>query len=182
MTRFSKHKWWIVTALITVPLAALAAVPNVFTSGTVISSAQVNANFAALDARLTALEAASAKSSATVLMQWNNTPGALTNPPKIVNFTASGVNPIMIIASGSAYLSGTPASLVMDVAVQMDGMVIGDLIQFTNELSSHKAFPTRAFVVPPSVAVAGTHNIGFNAVNANTDANDFFSITVVELH
>jgi hypothetical protein len=43
--------------LITAPLVAIAAVPNVFSPNTVISSAQVNGNFAALDTRLNALEA-----------------------------------------------------------------------------------------------------------------------------
>ena len=57
MTKFSKHKWWILTVLITAPLVAIAAVPNVFSPNTVISSAQVNANFAGLDTRLGALEA-----------------------------------------------------------------------------------------------------------------------------
>jgi hypothetical protein len=48
-----------VTALIFCPLLALgAAVPNIFTAGTTISSAQVNANFADLANRLTALEKA----------------------------------------------------------------------------------------------------------------------------
>lgn len=58
-SRFSKHKWWMVTGLLLFPLFALgAAVPNVFTPGTTISSAQVNANFTALNNRLTAVEAA----------------------------------------------------------------------------------------------------------------------------
>jgi hypothetical protein len=57
MTKFSRHKWWIVTVLITAPLVAIAAVPNIFSPSTVISSAQVNANFAGLDSRLGALEA-----------------------------------------------------------------------------------------------------------------------------
>ncbi len=57
MTKFSRHKWWILTVLITAPLVAIAAVPNVFSPNTVISSAQVNGNFAALDTRLNALEA-----------------------------------------------------------------------------------------------------------------------------
>ena len=57
MTKFSRHKWWIVTVLITAPLVAIAAVPNIFSPNTLISSAQVNANFAGLDSRLGALEA-----------------------------------------------------------------------------------------------------------------------------
>ena len=78
MTKFSKHKWWIVTALITAPLVAIAAgVPNVFAPNTLISSSAVNANFTNLADRVTALEAATAKSSATTIL--NNSPGPL-NP------------------------------------------------------------------------------------------------------
>ena len=51
MTKFSRHKWWIVTVLITAPLVAIAAVPNIFSPNTVISSSQVNANFSGLDSR-----------------------------------------------------------------------------------------------------------------------------------
>jgi hypothetical protein len=59
MRSFGKHKWWLLTVLLTVPLLAYGAgVPNVFKPGDVISSSQVNANFAALDTRLSALEAA----------------------------------------------------------------------------------------------------------------------------
>jgi len=59
MRKFAKHKWWMLTALMTAPLLAFAAdVPNVFTAGTVISSAQVNENFKNLANRVTTLEAA----------------------------------------------------------------------------------------------------------------------------
>lgn len=64
-SQFSKHKWWVVTGLMMCPLLALAqAVPNVFTPGTKISAAEVNANFAALTMRLAALEAAVLKNPA----------------------------------------------------------------------------------------------------------------------
>lgn len=56
MTKFSRHKWWIATVLITAPLVAIAAVPNIFSPNTTISSSQVNANFSGLDSRLTTLE------------------------------------------------------------------------------------------------------------------------------
>ena len=68
----------------------------------------------------------------------------------------------------------------MDVGVQFDGAVIGHLTTYTNEYGSHKAFPTRAFVVP--VPTAGVHTIGLTAINAATDGNDFFSVTVIEMH
>src|SRR6185295_9170441 len=58
--KFAKHKWWFLTVLMTAPILALAAgVPNIFTSGTAISSSQVNDNFKSLSDRLTAIESAS---------------------------------------------------------------------------------------------------------------------------
>ena len=56
MRKFSTHKWWMLTVLLTVPALAIAAVPNFFTTGTLISASQVNTNFANLDERLAALE------------------------------------------------------------------------------------------------------------------------------
>ena len=57
MGRFGKHKLWILTALLSAPVVAVAAgVPNVFAPNTTISSAQMNANFANLADRVTALD------------------------------------------------------------------------------------------------------------------------------
>lgn len=59
MPKFANHKWWLLTALMTVPALAIAAgVPNIFKAGDVIVSAQVNDNFNNLAGRVTALEAA----------------------------------------------------------------------------------------------------------------------------
>jgi hypothetical protein len=59
--RFQRHKWWMVTMLLTIPVAALATgVTNVFSPGTVISSAAVNQNFKDVTDRLTALESSNA--------------------------------------------------------------------------------------------------------------------------
>jgi hypothetical protein len=178
-SKFSKHKWWILTALLTLPLIAIAAVPNTFTAGTTIASAQVNANFAALDARITALEAASAKSSATVAM--NNVQGPISTmaaPVKTAMYTATGANPLLLVVSGSAF-SGTTNTL--SVTIQFDGAMVGQLTVYTNELSSHKAFPTRAITIP--TPAAGAHTIGLlTTATTSTDVNDYFSVTVVELH
>ncbi len=58
--RFQRHKWWILTMLLTAPVAAFATgVTNIFSPGTVISSAAVNQNFQQITDRLTALENAS---------------------------------------------------------------------------------------------------------------------------
>ncbi len=177
MNKFSRHKWWIVTALITVPLVAIAAVPNIFQPSTVIASSQVNANFANLDARIAALEAATSKTSATMVL--NSVPGGLGATGKTQAFTATGANPLLVIVSGTAF---SAAGGTMDIAVQFDGVVIGHLTTFTNEASSHKAFPTRAF--PVATPTAGSHTIGLLHGNAATTSNadDYFSVTVVELH
>jgi len=59
MRGFAKHKWWLLTAVLTVPLLAYGAgVPNVFKPGDVISSSQVNANFDSINTRVSALETA----------------------------------------------------------------------------------------------------------------------------
>jgi hypothetical protein len=58
MRTFARHRWWLLTLLLTAPIVAVAAgVPHVFTAGDVISSAQVNDNFKDLADRVTALEA-----------------------------------------------------------------------------------------------------------------------------
>ena len=179
--KFSKHKWWIVTALLTLPLIAIAAVPNTFMPNTTISSAAVNANFAALDARIAALEAATAKTSATTMSGAIN-PITTATGPRNVMFTASGSNPWLVIVSASAFWGVTTTGGPLDLAIALDGVKIGDLQGFTNEAGSHKAIPTRTFTVPtPS---AGTHTIGISYGNANTttDQNDYFNVTVVEMH
>ena len=72
MAKFAKHKWWILTIALTVPVIAIAAdVPNIFTAGTVVSSSKVNANFKNVSDRLPALEAAGARS--TTYIRWGRT-------------------------------------------------------------------------------------------------------------
>jgi hypothetical protein len=177
--QFSKHKWWIVTALLTLPLIVVAAVPNTFMANTTISSAAVNANFTALDARITALEAATAKTSATVIM--NNVMGPISTtaaPVKTAMYTATGANPLLLLVSGSAYNSTGTA---LNVTVQFDGAMVGQLTAYTNEINSHKSLPARAITIP--TPAAGAHTIGLLATTPTvTDTNDFFNVTVIELH
>jgi hypothetical protein len=175
-SKFSKHKWWIVTALLTLPLIAIAAVPNTFMANTTISSAAVNANFTALDARITALEAATAKTSATAL---SGSLGTLTTP-KTMMFTSSGVNPVLLVVAASAY-STVAGSL--DLSIQLDGVIIGHVQGYTNETGSHKTLVPRTFTITPP-PTAGSHTIGLLYGNATTtsDANDYYSVTVVEMH
>lgn len=186
MSKFSKHKWWIVTALITVPLVAIAAVPNMFSPNTLISSTAVNQNFSALDARITALEtSATAKTSATTVSGAIN-PITTGTGPRNATFTTLGGNPWLVIVSASAFLGGT-AGGPLDLGIALDGVKIGDLQGYSNEVGSHKAIPTRTFTIPTATIptpAADTHTIGISYGNANTmtDQNDYFSVTLVEMH
>jgi hypothetical protein len=178
--RFGKHKWWIVTALLTAPLVALAAggVPNVFAPNTVISSAQVNANFQSLSDRITALESA----KTTINMVMDNKTGSLSGTGITANVTTGGGS-LTLIVSGTGYIAGT-AGGALDVAVTFDGTIIGHLKATTNEGGSHKSLPTRAFLVTPTPA-AGSHVIGMlygTGTNTTSDVNDYFSVTSVETH
>ncbi|MEP6653177.1 MAG: hypothetical protein ABJA82_07445 [Myxococcales bacterium] len=178
MKTFGRLKWWLITALLTAPLVALAAgVPKVFTAGAVISSADVNANFTALADRVTALESAVAGKSgpSAVAVVLDGVPGAIPTGGLTGSYTSTG-GPLAVIVSGSA--SFTAAS-PLDIAVQFDGAVIGHLKEYTNEANSHKAFPTRVFRVAPA---AGAHTVGLlPAAGTGTDYNDYFGVTIIEL-
>lgn len=173
MRGFERHKWWVVTALVTTPLIALAAgVPHTFSSGASISSTQVNANFKDLSDRVTTLEN---QRPLTATVVFSNEPNGIG---KTRAFTSSG-GPLVIIVSGMAHSSvgGTP----LDVSVQLDGNTIGHLLGHTNESHSHKTLPTQILRVPS--AASGSHTIGFTAGGAatKTDDNDYFNATVLEL-
>jgi hypothetical protein len=174
--RFGKHKWWVVTALLSAPLVAVAAgVPNIFAPNTVISSAAVNANFANLADRVTALEAAQQRTAATVVM--DNVAGPLGTTGKMATFTTSG-GAVVLVVAGTGFGA---AATTLDVAIQVDGITVGHLKQYVNEGSSHRAFPTRAVQIPaPAV---GSHTLGLLYGNTGTssDFNDSFSVTAIEL-
>jgi hypothetical protein len=58
MRKFNKHKWWILTVMLTLPVVAIAAIPyQSFTTGQPISSSQLGLNFQNIESRLAALEA-----------------------------------------------------------------------------------------------------------------------------
>jgi hypothetical protein len=174
MNRFGKHKWWLLTALLCAPFLAMAAgVPNMFAPNTPISSAAVNANFADLANRVTALE--TAKTTVTLVM--DNVTGGLGATGKTATFTSTGGTMVLVV-SGSGWING--AAGTVDVAIQLDGNVIGHLKTFTNEMNSHKAFPARAIPVPG--LAPGTHTIGLlNGAGTTTDGSDFFNVTAIEI-
>jgi hypothetical protein len=85
--KFVRHGWWMLTVLLTAPLLALANVPNTFSPNTVISSSQVNANFAGLDTRVTALEA--------------RAPAAVGAQRTAFTYDATGSSPTLTLALGA---------------------------------------------------------------------------------
>ena len=114
-------------------------------------------------------------------MVMSNVQGPLSTtaaPVKTAMYTASGVNPLLLVVSGSAWNASGGS---MDVTVQFDGAIVGHLSGTTNEASSHKTLPMRAITIP--TPAAGAHTIGLLTTTPTiTDGSDYFSITVVELH
>jgi hypothetical protein len=129
MSKFSKHKWWILTIVLTMPIMAWGAIAN-FQSGTTISATTFNTLLNGLDNRITNLEnkavptincilqpgASSAPWAATCPAGYARTGGgcatnASTNPNAIVqtanpvgtNQWTCGINAGSFPNDGSAY-------------------------------------------------------------------------------
>jgi hypothetical protein len=148
-----------------------AADPSQFTDGSTLKAADLNSNFKIVTDRLAALEAR--KTTAKIVM--DQVPGPWPATGKTAMYMSSGGS-LLLEVSGSAYAT---SPLVMDVAVQFDGNVIGHLTVAANETSSHKAFPTRLF--PVTAPQAGNHTIGLiPAASAMIGTDDPFSVVVVE--
>src|SRR3954468_461681 len=172
MGRLQGHRWWIISDLLTAPLMALAAaVPHIFSPGTPIVSAQVNQNFKNLADPTTALE------SRTATVVFDSEPGGLGMLGLSKPFTTSG-GTLLVVASATAF---STVAGILDVAIELDGNVIGHAKTFTNEVASHKALPTRMFRL--TGVSAGTHNLSFVPGNPGTtsDDNDFYSAAVLEV-
>lgn len=92
-------------------------------------------------------------------------------------FTSHG-GVLTLNAAGSGWSSKVDSLIGMNVLV--DGKPMGTAQVFTNEAASHKAF------IPISVSLpgvgAGTHVVVLQPLpGTNTDGNDFFNVTVVEV-
>jgi hypothetical protein len=127
MKKFTKHRWWLLTVLMTVPLLAVAAgVPNVFTSGTVISSTQVNDNFKNVTDRLTTLEAASRSST---YVRWGRTVCPTGATVLYTGYAAGGHYQPLAANIGSGVgticLHDTPQWLVYDDANNDSAFIYG---------------------------------------------------------
>lgn len=115
--------------------------------------------------------AVAASSVATQVL--NLSPGGL---PVTGAFSSSGKT-VVVFISGTGYAA---SAKLIGMELLVDGVSKGFAKSFTNESSSHKAFSSNAIVI--SGLAAGTHTLSLNSWNStNTDDNDFFSATVLEL-
>jgi hypothetical protein len=90
----------------------------------------------------------------------------------------TGGGTLLILASGSGW-SGNPGKII-GMQILVDGISRGHAQSMTNEDTSHKAFVSSALVV--SGLAGGAHQLSLQAqANTNTDGNDFFSVTILEL-
>ena len=109
---------------------------------------------------------------ATQVMNQRQGPLPISNVP-----FSSGGGTLVIIFSGSGW-SGGAANIGM--TLQLDGGAIGTTRSFTNEKDSHKAFTTN--ILAQAGVAAGAHYITLVALpGTNTDVNDWFNVTVLEL-
>ena len=120
-----------------------------------------------------AAEIRSPRFKSTTLM--TSRPGPL---PLQTQFTSSG-GTLLVFASGSGFRNGS--SGVIGMTIRINGSIMATNNGFTNEGSSHKAFPA-IFVTVTSVG-AGTHTLELVQRDGNTitDFNDFFNVAILEL-
>jgi hypothetical protein len=94
--------------------------------------------------------------------------------PKSATFTSGG-GVLMIVFSGSGFGSGN-----IGMTLQIDGNSVSNTRCYTNEASSHKSFTTN-ICVQPNIS-AGNHTVNLVALaGTNTDSNDWFNVTILEL-
>jgi hypothetical protein len=114
LLKLSRSQWISVAVLASsLGLAVAVTIPNTFTTGTAISSAQMNANFAALGTAVTAVETA-------LPLMWADTDSAGGGTTLTASglFTANSVNINVpagggfIVISGTAFVNNATAAVV----------------------------------------------------------------------
>ena len=114
MSKFSKHKWWILTVVLTMPVMALGAIAN-FQSGTTISAATFNTLFNGLDSRITALEGKAAPSIS-----------CYAQAPTTDSWVATCPSPYVLTGGGCATnASSNAAAIVQNTAPSGNSWVCG---------------------------------------------------------
>jgi hypothetical protein len=111
-----------------------------------------------------------------VVQLFNSRPGPITGGVQTGAFTTAG-GALMIFASGSGFSTGVGP---IGIDIRVDGFQKGQALTFANEINSHKAFASNALVV--GGIAAGSHTITLLPIGTTqTDINDHFSVTVLEL-
>lgn len=105
-------------------------------------------------------------------------PGPLSGTGLGGSFTSEG-GTLLIFAFGSGWSNTINKQIGMQINV--DNMMMGAAKVFTNEASSHKSFVGTPIVIT-SIG-AGSHTLNLFRINSDTqtDGNDFFDVTVLEL-
>ncbi|MEN6375930.1 MAG: DUF6519 domain-containing protein [Smithella sp.] len=105
-------------------------------------------------------------------------PGPLTGNGLLGNFTSSG-GMLLVFAFGSGF--SRTAGRMIGMQINVDDMMMGSASIFANEASSHKSF-VGASIMITSIG-AGSHTLKIYNLNLDTqtDANDIFDVTVMEL-
>ena len=138
--KFSKHKWWMLTVVLTAPVLAIAAgVPNMFTAGTQVSASAMNENFKNLADRLTALEAAA--KPAQTYVRWGRSVCPTGATAVYSGYAAGGNSTQSGAGAETVCLSSQPTWLVYDDADQNGSLIYGT------------EYETSAYGVAPLVAV-----------------------------
>ncbi|NTW07355.1 MAG: hypothetical protein HGA29_05880, partial [Syntrophaceae bacterium] len=104
--------------------------------------------------------------------------GPLTGNGLLGNFTSSG-GMLLVYAFGSGF--SRTAGRTIGMQINVDDMMMGSASIFANEASSHKSFVGTSIMIT-SIG-AGNHTLKLYNLNldSQTDANDIFDVTVMEL-
>ncbi|MEQ8216380.1 MAG: hypothetical protein ABRQ30_08805, partial [Smithellaceae bacterium] len=104
--------------------------------------------------------------------------GPLTGNGLSGNFTSAG-GMLLIFAFGSGF--SRTAGRMIGMQINVDDMMMGSASIYANEASSHKSFVGSSIMIT-SVG-AGNHTLKLYNLNldSQTDANDIFDVTVMEL-
>jgi hypothetical protein len=111
--------------------------------------------------------------------KWNvSTPFSTIGPlPVNYNFNSNGGS-LLLFVSGSGF-STTPGRQI-GMQILIDGIYHGEAQVYTNEADSHKSFTANAFWI--AGVPAGAHVLQIDVLpGTQTDFNDFFNATIMEL-
>jgi len=110
---------------------------------------------------------------ANALVLFANTPGPL---PIKHEFEAPSDAPVNLFVSGSARTGSAPTLLAVDI--ELDGKVIGSIVEWFNENESHRALVP---VVIPVQFGFGPHSIRLVPQSGATitDSNDHFNAVIM---